>query len=106
MRYLRPDSIHQWTDGEYVVTTAAGRQVGFARVLTDATWFAWIADVFVLRAHRGGRGKFIMRCITEDLAGVRRVVLGTRDAHGLYAQFGFRPVAEPANWMERMRPNG
>lgn len=150
MRYLRPDSIHQWTDGDYLVTTdparvdievvqrfmveesywardrtqrelehaialtrpysliyePTGEQVGFARVLTDATWFAWIADVFVLEGHRGGRGKFIMRCITEDLAGVRRVVLGTRDAHGLYAQFGFRPVAEPANWMERMRPAG
>ena len=59
-----------------------GAAVGFARVVTDGSWFAWIGDVLVLAEHRGGRGQFLMRCVMEDLEPVRRVSLGTRDAHG------------------------
>ena len=58
----------------------------------------------VVPAHRGGRGKFLMRCVMDDLEPVRRVTLGTRDAHGLYAQFGFTPVQHPESWMEHARP--
>ena len=78
------------------------RQVGFARVLTDGAFYAWIGDVFVLEEHRGGRGKFLMNCVMDDLADVHRVMLDTRDAHGLYAQVGFRPLAHPERGMERI----
>jgi hypothetical protein len=145
--FLQPDSIHQWSDGDYIVTTdparidrdvvhryiseesywghgrsreltdqvvdnsrcyslvhaPSGEQVGFARVLTDGCWFGWIGDVFVLEGHRGGRGKFLMRCVMEDLEPVRRVSLGTADAHSLYAQFGFTTVEHPERWMERFQ---
>jgi hypothetical protein len=78
------------------------QQVGFARVLTDGAFFGWIGDVFVLREHRGGRGKFLMRSVMDDLAGVRRVTLDTQDAHGLYEQVGFGPVPHPEWRMERI----
>jgi GNAT superfamily N-acetyltransferase len=85
-----------------VLHTATGRQVGGARAVTDYVAFAWIADVFVVPAARGGGlGKFLMRCITDDLAKVQRLFLGTRDAHGLYAQFGFVAPLRPERWMER-----
>jgi GNAT superfamily N-acetyltransferase len=87
-----------------VLHAATGRQVGGARVVTDDVSFAWIADLFVLPTERGhGLGKFLMRCITDDLADVQRLFLGTRDAHGLYAQFGFRPTERNERWMERLR---
>ena len=77
--------------------------VGGARAVTDFATFAWIADVFVLPAARGvGLGKFLMHCITDDLADVDRLFLGTRDAHGLYAQFGFVPTDHNERWMERL----
>jgi GNAT acetyltransferase-like protein len=144
-RLLDPHAIHEWTDGDYLVTTDRARvdldtthrfiaegsywdpgrtraisdhlvansrcysllhtpsdeQVGFARVVTDGQWFAWIGDVFVLAEHRGGRGKFLMRCLMEDLAPVWRVALDTRDAHGLYAQFGFATPTHVDRMMER-----
>ncbi len=78
-------------------------QVGFARALTDDVWFAWIGDVFVLREHRGGRGAFLMRCVMEDLADVRRVVLGTDDAQEFYRRYRFTPVSAPEHLMERFR---
>jgi GNAT superfamily N-acetyltransferase len=78
--------------------------VGGARAVTDFATFAWIADVFVLPAARGsGLGKFLMRCITDDLVHVDRLFLGTRDAHGLYAQFGFVTTDHNERWMERLR---
>ena len=80
-----------------------GVQVGFARVITDHATFAYLADVFVLPAHRGrGLGKWLMECILShrDLQGLRRFLLGTRDAHGLYSQFGFAPPRRPGIWME------
>jgi GNAT superfamily N-acetyltransferase len=74
-----------------VYEKATGKQVGFARVVTDKATFAWICDVFIDEGHRGrGLGKWLMSCVTEhpfvrDSMGV----LGTRDAHGLYEKFGF-----------------
>jgi len=83
-------------------------QVGFARVVTDYATFAWIADVFVLPEHRArGLSKWLMEIILShpNLQGFRRWVLATRDAHSLYAQFGFIPLHRPERWMERPDPN-
>jgi len=81
-----------------------GRQVGFARVVTDEATFAWICDVFVLPEARGrGLSKSLVRAIVEhpDLQNMRRWLLGTRDAHKLYARFGFEPLPEPGRYMVR-----
>ena len=80
-----------------------GAQAGFARVITDRATFAYVADVFVLPEHRGrGLGKRLMARIKAhpELQGLRRWALGTRDAHGLYRQFGFEAPADPSLWME------
>jgi GNAT superfamily N-acetyltransferase len=82
--------------------------IGFARVVTDYATFAWIADVFVLSEHRGqGLSKWIMEVILShpELQGFRRWVLATKDAHSLYARFGFIPLHRPERWMERPDPN-
>jgi len=82
------------------------KQVGFARVVSDYAIFAWIMDVFILPEFRGqGLGKELMQAITshEKLQNLQRWGLGTEDAHGLYAQFGFGPIAKPANLMEIVR---
>ncbi len=84
------------------------QQIGFARVITDKTTFAYIADVFILEKHRGqGLSKRLMAFIMEqpDLQNLKRWLLATRDAHGLYAQFGFVPFGHPELWMEIMNPN-
>ncbi|HEY1799738.1 MAG TPA: GNAT family N-acetyltransferase [Terriglobales bacterium] len=84
------------------------QQAGFARVISDYATFAYLADVFVLEAFRGkGLSKWLMRCIVEhpDLQGLRRWVLGTKDAHGIYAQFGFKPLGSPERFMERHNPD-
>jgi GNAT superfamily N-acetyltransferase len=78
-------------------------QVGFARVVTDYCTFAWLADVFVLEGQRGtGLSKWLMEVIIShpQLVNMRRWVLATKDAHGLYAQFGFKPLLQPERWME------
>ncbi|MHB1303648.1 MAG: GNAT family N-acetyltransferase [Acidiphilium sp.] len=83
-------------------------QVGFGRVVTDKSTFALLADVFILRAHRGkGLSKWLMRCIVEheDLQGLRRLLLLTSDAHGLYRQFGFEQLGNPSRFMEVLRPD-
>jgi GNAT superfamily N-acetyltransferase len=83
-------------------------QVGFARAITDRATFAYLADVYILESHRGrGLGKWLMRVILAhpDLQGLRRFALATRDAHGLYAQFGFTPLVAPDRHMEIARPN-
>jgi uncharacterized damage-inducible protein DinB/GNAT superfamily N-acetyltransferase len=83
-----------------------GRQVGFARVVTDRATFAWLCDVVVLEEHRGhGLSKWLIGCVMShpSLQGLRRVLLGTRDAHGLYARYGFTSLAEPARFMEVFR---
>lgn len=78
-------------------------QVGFARVVTDKTTFAYLADVYVLEAHRGqGLSKWLVQTILAhpELQGLRRFLLATADAHGLYAQFGFQPLAKPERMMQ------
>jgi GNAT superfamily N-acetyltransferase len=82
----------------------SGRQVGYARVVTDRVTFAWLCDVFVDPDARGaGVGKLLVDGVLADLdaLGVRRTLLATADAHGLYAQYGFEPLAEPRRWMGR-----
>ncbi len=81
-------------------------QVGFARVVTDKSTFALLADVFILEEHRGkGLSKWLMRCVVEheDLQGLRRLLLLTSDAHGLYRQFGFKELGNPSRFMEVLR---
>jgi GNAT superfamily N-acetyltransferase len=84
------------------------RQVGFARVVTDRATFAYLADVFVLESHRArGLSKLLMQAIVEhpDLQGLRRFSLSTKDAHGLYAMFGFTALRAPERHMEVLRPD-
>ena len=72
-------------------------QIGFARLVTDKATFAYLADVFVLPEHRGkGLSKWLIETIHvhPDVQGLRRWMLGTKDAHGLYAQFGWKPIPE------------
>ncbi|MBL8058033.1 MAG: GNAT family N-acetyltransferase [Anaerolineales bacterium] len=87
---------------------AGGSQIGFARVVTDYATFAWLCDVFVLEAYRGqGLSKWLIETIVAhpDLAGLRRFLLATRDAHGLYQRYGgFTPLQAPERWLERFNP--
>ena len=83
-----------------------GGMVAMARVVTDRATFGWICDVFVASEARGrGLGKAIMAYVAEhpDLQGFRRMHLATRDAHGLYEQFGFTPLTGVDRWMEVRR---
>jgi GNAT superfamily N-acetyltransferase len=82
--------------------------VGFARIISDRATFAYLADVFILPSHRGrGLSRWLMECIVShpDLQGLRRWMLATQDAHGLYAKFGFTPLKSPESWMEIHRPD-
>lgn len=77
-------------------------QLGFARVLSDLTRFAYLCDVFIVPQAQGrGLGKLLLRAITAhpELTDVRRWLLATKDAHGLYEQFGFVPLPKPEMWM-------
>jgi GNAT superfamily N-acetyltransferase len=81
--------------------------VGFARVVTDKATFAYLADVYVVEAHRGkGLAKRVVQAIQQhpELQGLRRFMLATRDAHSLYAQFGFTPLSSPVRFMELHNP--
>ncbi|MCW4453926.1 GNAT family N-acetyltransferase [Flavobacterium sp. MXW15] len=83
-------------------------QVAFARVVTDGATFGYLADVFVLPEHRGhGYGKRLVEAVLADprLQGLRRFMLATSDAHGLYAQYGFAAPAAPQSLMEILRPD-
>jgi len=83
-----------------------GQQIGFARVVSDYTIYAYLLDVFILEEDRGkGLGKFMMNCIMSHpkLTGLKRWMLGTEDAHGLYAQYGFTPLKKVQNHMERVK---
>ena len=83
------------------------QQVGFARIITDRATFAYLADVFVDEKHRGkGLSKALMQFILArpELQGLRRILLGTRDAHGLYAQFGFEPLPNNGRFMHLHNP--
>lgn len=119
------DMIHQflskrsyWASGvpvEVVKRSIAGslcfgvfhghQQVGFARVISDFSTMAYLADVFILEDYRGkGLGKLLMQSIMEhpDLQHLRRWLLGTLDAHGLYRQYGFTALKAPERYMERI----
>ena len=81
---------------------------GFARVTSDRATVAYIGDVFVLPAHRGkGLSKWLMECIERhpELQGLRRWMLATTDAHGLYARYGFTPLKAAQRWMEKHDPD-
>ena len=81
------------------------RQVGFARVITDLTTFGYLADVFIIPEYQGnGLGKFLIKTIIEcpDFQGFRSWSLATKDAHGLYAKFGFKEMDNPKIWMRKV----
>jgi GNAT superfamily N-acetyltransferase len=89
-----------WAFGVY----DGAAQVGFARVVTDRATFAWICDVIVDESHRGrGIGHWLMGVVTQAVwdTGVRRQILATVDAHGVYRDVGFTELAHPERWMER-----
>lgn len=84
------------------------RQVGFARVVTDEATFAYLADVFIDEAYRGRElSKWLMERIVNypSLQGLRRFMLATRDAHGLYSQYGFAPLTFADRWMQIHKPD-
>ena len=86
----------------------AGRQVAFARVVSDRAVFAYLMDVFVVPEFRGrGISKALMRAVLDhpELQNLRLFLLRTSDAHGLYEQFGFRPVANPESLMAIQNPD-
>ncbi|MEK6702073.1 MAG: GNAT family N-acetyltransferase [Planctomycetota bacterium] len=92
-----------------VLDPARGQEVaGFARVISDQATFAYLCDVVVAPEYRGkGLGTWMVRSILGDarLQGLRRFCLLTRDAHGVYAKFGFTPMRDPSRYMERTNPN-
>lgn len=86
----------------------ANRQVGFARVISDRATIAYLGDVFVVPEYRGrGLSKWLMECVLKhpELQGLRRWILATSDAHGLYEKFGFAPLKRPEVFMELHNPN-
>ena len=88
------------------IDDATGATVGLARVVTDRATFAWLCDVFVDPSHRGcGLSSRMIRLLEEQpgLETLRRWCLATRDAHGLYAKFGYEPV-DPDRWMQKPCP--
>ncbi|HEV2333031.1 MAG TPA: GNAT family N-acetyltransferase [Gammaproteobacteria bacterium] len=83
------------------------KQVGLVRVVTDHATYAYLCDVYVLEAHRGkGLGHWMVECVMShpDLQDLRRFTLATKDAHGVYAAFGFTPLKAPERMMERLDP--
>jgi GNAT superfamily N-acetyltransferase len=83
------------------------RQIGVARVVTDYSIFAYLCDVFIHEEYRAaGLGKWLIQAIMDhpDLAGMRRWVLVTNDAHGLYRQYGFTSLDDPEEWMQNFKP--
>jgi GNAT superfamily N-acetyltransferase len=104
LQTVRTAIAHSLNFGGYV----DGRQIAFARVISDFATFANLVDVFVLPEHRGqGHGKRLMQAVTAhpQLQGLRRFTLATSNAHGLYAQFSFTPPAKPQTLMERYAPD-
>lgn len=92
----------------FAAYTADGAMAAMARVVTDRATFGWLCDVFVDEAHRGdGLGKALMAYFKAhpDLQGFRRMHLATRDAHGLYAQYGFGTLTAADRWMEIRDPD-
>lgn len=94
---------HSITFGVYHQQEDTLTQIGFCRVTSDLATFAYLADVFVLEEYRGnGLSKFLVESVLKhpDLQGLRRWVLATWDAHGLYTQFGFEPLDKPEYFMQ------
>src|SRR6187431_359553 len=84
------------------------KQVGFARMITDKATFAYLADVFIIEEYRGrGLSKWLMEVIMShpSLQGLRRMMLATRDAHGLYEKFGFTALSHVDRWMQILDPD-
>ena len=84
------------------------KQIGFARVISDFATIAYLGDVFILEQFRGqGLSKWLLECVNShpDLQGLRRWILATADAHGLYQRYGFTPLKNPTMFMERHNPN-
>lgn len=94
--------------GVYAVSeNKAPEQIGFARLITDHATFAYLADVYILPSHqKKGLSKWLMECIISnpELQGLRRWMLATRDAHGLYRQYGFEPLDHPDRIMQITNP--
>ena len=89
-----------------VYNSETGEQVAYGRIVTDGVTFAWLCDVFVATEVRGqGIGKMLAGGIMDNLEplNLRRVLLSTGDAHGLYSQFGFTPLSEPSKMMANVR---
>ncbi|POX49628.1 GNAT family N-acetyltransferase [Streptomyces sp. Ru71] len=85
-----------------VYDTASGEQVAYARVITDRATFAWLCDVYVDRSVRGkGIGTALVGAVRDQLRphGLRRILLATHDAHGVYEKLGFGPLERPDQWM-------
>ncbi len=90
------------------VFSSNGQQVGFARFITDRATFAYLADVFILEEYRGlGLSKWLIQTMMDypEVQGLRRIMLATKDAHGLYQQHGFNQIAEPEMLMQKWQPN-
>jgi GNAT superfamily N-acetyltransferase len=124
---LQPEKVHAFLTTAYwsagiplaVVKTALsnslcfglyhrGEQVGLSRVVTDYSTFAYLCDVYVLEAHRGkGLGQWLVECVMThpELQDLRRFLLATRDAHGIYANFGFTGLKSVERMMERHDPD-
>ena len=84
------------------------KTIGFARVITDEATFAYLADVFIDEPYRGiGLSKWLVQTILAypSLQHLRRFMLATRDAHGLYSQFGFEPISHPERWLQIHKPD-
>ena len=117
-RYLRDDSywsqgvprdvVDRSIDNSLCLSLFDGDdQVGFARLITDRSTFSFLADVFVLPSHRGrGLARWLVQTVLDhpDLEGQRRILLGTDDAHELYAQLGFTPLERTERFMDIFRP--
>lgn len=103
------ETVRRSIEGSMPFSLYAGdAQVGFARVISDRATIAYLGDVFVLEAHQGrGLARWMCHLIVAhpELQGLRRWILLTRDAHGLYTQVGFTPLAKPERWMERHDPD-
>jgi GNAT superfamily N-acetyltransferase len=100
------DTVERAVEGSlsFGVYAPDGRLVGFARVVTDLATFAWLCDVYIDgEARANGLGTWLVGTVVERLnaAGVRRILLATKDAHGVYEKLGFTPLAKPERWMER-----
>ncbi len=84
------------------------QQIGFARVITDFAVFAYLADVFIVDEYQhNGLAKWLMECIYShpELQKLRKWMLATKDAHGLYSKYGFTPLNDPSRHMEKNHPN-